>query len=116
MKIRHVTVDFHGGSEPSRELAIRDFRQDAVLLQDIFQREVRLGQQDGADRWCKGCFLAVLLVEAAVHVHPLLERDQVPGFDPAIERCARMSVIDDIVSGNLPEAFYREIGQAFKGR
>ncbi len=56
----------------------------------------------------------MLLVEAPVHVHPLLERDQMPGFDPPIERCARMGVIDDIVSRNLPEAFYREVGQVFK--
>jgi hypothetical protein len=39
-----------------------------------------------------------------------------PGFNPTIERCACMGIIDSSVSSNLPEAFYREIGQAFKSR
>jgi hypothetical protein len=50
-----------------------------------------------------------------MHIHPLLEGDKMPGFDPAIERCARMGSIEGSLSGNLPEAFYREVGQAFKG-
>jgi hypothetical protein len=95
---------------------VSDFRQEAMLLQDMFQPEVRLGQEYGADCRCKSCVLTVQLVEAAVHVHPLLESNQMPGFDPAIEGCARMGIMDSIVSRNLPNAFYREVGQAFKGR
>src|SRR4030042_3347007 len=87
-----------------------------MQLEYIVQREVRLGQQDTADYRCEGCLLAVLLVEATVHVHPILESDQMPSLDPAREGYACTGIIDSSASSNLPEAFSGEIREVFKGR
>jgi hypothetical protein len=56
------------------------------------------------------------LVELVVHVHPLLESDQMPRFDPAGEDYTCTGIIDCSVSSNLPEAFHGEIREDLKSR
>ena len=82
-----------------------------MLLQDIFQRKVRLGNQDGADHRQERRFLAIPLIKTAVPVHSLFKRDQVSGFDPPAHHGTGMGVTgNNIIPCNLPEAYDGEMG------